>query len=350
MQPSPRHTSRPRRVQKTAHFMISILSSSRTMDSVIDAASLDYAWSQILYNVSQTCSVLVLYAVYIILFFFSLYTIVRRNSNGRRFMVVTSSGMFLLGTMNMLVTVLSMTIEIHLIKAEIQGKIVDTARLARLYNNLAAASDLCLITNNALTDLLLLYHCYTIWGSRKTVLILPAVFAVATCLLGYFTVASDNFADNLPFLDQRADFAMSGATNTILMCLTAGRIWYMRRESRQMKGNTFYDRYRTVIAMIVESGALYNAIILLGMIALSLNCQSDAVTVFQGICHALVIQMVNITPTLIFVRVGMGYCRLHQDSAPMEVRIPGMRTPRRQEDGFLEHHNAEAIKIKRTGV
>ncbi|KAJ6464968.1 hypothetical protein C8R45DRAFT_1023572 [Mycena sanguinolenta] len=130
------------------------------------------------------------------------------------------------------------------------------------------------------------------------------------------------------------------------MCLTAGRIWYMSREARNAKLNALHKRYHTVIAMILESGALYCAVLLLEVLALSLDSQFYAVSIFQGICYGLVEQMVNITPTLIFARVGLGYCQWRQDSAPSEVQIPKVRTPRRREEGILEDISSELIEIK----
>ncbi|KAF7336385.1 hypothetical protein MVEN_02187100 [Mycena venus] len=308
------------------------------MSYVIDAAFLSLASRSILYGLSETFTVLVLYTVYVVLFLFSLYTIVHRNSNGRRFMLVTSSGMFLLATSDMLISVLQTAINISLIKAIVQSDTVATERLSRVYDNLGAAYDLRLITNNLLTDLLFLYRCYVIWGSQRTVLILPGAFIFTTC-------SFNDFLEVL-IIDVRVPYIMAGATNVILMCLTAGRIWYMSREARNVHGKAFRRRYHTAIAMILESGALYCLVLLLYIISISLVWESDAVTVFRGVCNGLLGQMINIIPTLIFVRVGMGHCQWIQESPPVEIRSPPVRTPKLQEEGFPEDVCSEVIEIK----
>ncbi|KAJ6458021.1 hypothetical protein C8R45DRAFT_943036 [Mycena sanguinolenta] len=85
-------------------------------------------------------------------------------------------------------------------------------RIHRLKNNVTAVSDYCLITNTLLTDLLF-------W----TVLILPGISVITTCLLGYISITSKSFTTKLPYIDSRIYLAASAATNIFLMCLT-GRI------------------------------------------------------------------------------------------------------------------------------
>jgi hypothetical protein len=65
--------------------------------------------------------------------------------------------------------------------------------------------------------------------------------------------------------------------------------------------------------------------------------------------HKILHNQQNIIPTLIFVRVGMGYGEWHQKSAPF-ARIPAVHTRRRPEERFSEDMGSEVIDIKRTGV
>ncbi|KAJ7366080.1 hypothetical protein DFH08DRAFT_833454 [Mycena albidolilacea] len=330
--------------------MIPSLSCLHPMSYVIQAAFLHQAWTSIEYDVSKTCTVLVLYTIYVVLFLFSIYTLIHRNSRGRRFMLVTSSTMFLLGTSGMLFTVVQMTVSLALFEAQIECDAADLERLERsirLYNNLAAASMFRVVVNNLLTDVLLSYRCYIIWGSRRIVLIVPGILILATCVVGSLGTVSRYFFDKLPFSDLKAPFALAGATNLILMCLTAGRIWYMSREARNRCA--LRKRYHAVIAMIVESGALYWSVILLEIVSRSLVSQSYFAEIFQGICDGLLDHMINIIPTLIFVRVGMGYGEWHQKSAPITC-IPAVHTRRRPEDRFPEDMGSEVIDIKWTGV
>ncbi|KAJ6483291.1 hypothetical protein C8R45DRAFT_1001036 [Mycena sanguinolenta] len=319
------------------------------MSHVIHAAFLHQAWTSIEYDISKTCTVLVLYTIYVILFLFSIYTLIRRNSSGRRFMLGTSSAMFLLGTSGMLFTVVQMTVSFPLFEAQIECAAADLERLERsirLYNNIAAASMFRVVINNVLTDVLLSYRCYVIWGSRRIVLIVPGIFILATCVAGFLgTVSRYFYLGKLPFSDLRAPFALAGATNLILMCLTAGRIWYMSRDARNVNRRSLHKRYHAVIAMIVESGALYWSVIILEIVSRSLVSQSSAAEIFQGICDGLLDHMINIIPTLIFVRVGMGYGEWRQKSAPA-VCIPAVHTRRFSEERFSEDMGSEVIHVK----
>jgi hypothetical protein len=54
----------------------------------------------------------------------------------------------------------------------------------------------------------------------------------------------------------------------------------------------------------------------------------------------------NIIPTLIFVRMGMEYCRMNHESSPVYVRIPAVRTPKLQEKAFPEDVCSVVIEIK----
>ncbi|KAF7375326.1 hypothetical protein MSAN_00419500 [Mycena sanguinolenta] len=326
----------------------SILSRFLTMSFVVHGAFLNSPSQAIAYVLSQTLTVLILYTVYLVLFSFSLYTIIHRKSSGRRFMLMTSSGMFLLATSGLIISIISMTIDIAFLKVIILSETVDTDSLFRANDILRIAYYIRLATNNLLTDLLFLYRCYVIWGSRRTVIIIPGISIVATCLLAYFTLGFDHsllLSGQGPILDLRAPYVVGGATNVLLMCLTAGRIWYKSREARSLYGKAVRRHYNTVISMILESGALYCLMILLEIFSLSLSSDSEAVAVFQGVCDGLVEQMINIIPTLIFVRVGMGYCQWNQHSSPLEVRPP-VPTPKLQEEAFPSDTGSEVTEFK----
>ncbi|KAJ6505505.1 hypothetical protein C8R45DRAFT_550243 [Mycena sanguinolenta] len=250
--------------------------------------------------ISKTCTALVLYTIYVVLFLFSIYTIIHRNSSGRRFILATLLTMFLLGTSGMLLTVAGTTAAFARLEAEFQAEIDGNAaalerieRSTRFYNNLAAASMFRDIINNLLTDVLLSYRCYIIWGSRWIVLIVPGILILATCVVGSLgTVSRFFFPSKLPFGDEMAFFDIVGATNLVLMCLTAGRIWYMSREARNVDRWGLHKCYHAVIAMIVESGALYLSVLLLDLVSRSLVSQSYASQIFEGICDGLLDHMI----------------------------------------------------------
>ncbi|KAJ7834199.1 hypothetical protein B0H14DRAFT_2798661 [Mycena olivaceomarginata] len=99
------------------------------------------------------------------------------------------------------------------------------------------------------------------------------------------------------------------------MCLTAGRIWYIRREVQKLTGQRpLRQRYGTAVAIILESGILYCLCVIIYVISISTKQSSVFGTIFNGVAWGLVQVGVNIVPTLILVRVGLG--RSTENSPP----------------------------------
>ncbi|KAJ7037329.1 hypothetical protein C8F04DRAFT_1093314 [Mycena alexandri] len=90
------------------------------------------------------------------------------------------------------------------------------------------------------------------------------------------------------------------------MFLTAGRIWYIQRESKAMSCQSFQKRYATAIAIVLESGVLYSLCVIIYVISTSIKTKLASETIFNGVAWSMVQIGVNIAPTLILVRVGMG--------------------------------------------
>ncbi|KAG7093245.1 hypothetical protein E1B28_006931 [Marasmius oreades] len=103
-------------------------------------------------------------------------------------------------------------------------------------------------------------------------------------------------------------FAFSLSTNIIVTSLIAGRIWWNAHQLCKLLVGTQPSRlYRRAIAIIVESGAIFSASLLILLVLYSLKF--NAVYVSDSIA-----QITGIAPTLIIVRVGMGYSVDSSDS------------------------------------
>ncbi|KAJ7673542.1 hypothetical protein B0H17DRAFT_1183205 [Mycena rosella] len=256
-----------------------------------------------LFRLSSTFTHLVLYTLYLILFIFSIHTLAHRSPAGRRFLLVTTSAMFLLGTAAAVISVVETGTIVQLNK-ELFLRSTDLPRqnsLIRLCSHLNLAEDVLLETRNFLADLIFLYRCYIMWGSDKRIVILPGIFMVATVVVGCISAIGWD---------------------------TLGRIWYIRHEAYIVNGTTFRKRYDTAIAMILESGSIYCVGIILWIISRSLPNQSDSSTqIFTGFTEGLVEQGVNIVPTLILVRVGMGHLQWQKNPAPRsQTRLASERS------------------------
>ncbi|KAJ7182843.1 hypothetical protein C8R43DRAFT_968240 [Mycena crocata] len=99
---------------------------------------------------------------------------------------------------------------------------------------------------------------------------------------------------------------MSVVTNVVLMALTAGRIWWIRRDASVLADCASVRRYNMVIAIILESGAIYCLSVIIYVTIVSIlnpGNFSPLIDIFRGV----VPQIMNIAPALIIVRVGLGY-------------------------------------------
>ncbi|KAF7377114.1 hypothetical protein MSAN_00130400 [Mycena sanguinolenta] len=277
------------------------------MNYVVDSTEFQDRWSTMLFTVSVNSTVLLLYALYLVLFAYSVHTL-RRSVRGRKFLLGTAWVMFALATAGTVLVVSTTGISMRMVYLLVQGNTDLPDRLLKIYQSLALVQDIILAINNLVTDLLFLYRCYVIWGSRKIILVLPAMMILATVVggcvtgLGYYGIVKLNIP-----IDPRVPFILGGSTNILMMCLTAGRIWYIRREVRSLSTlKPLQQRYNTVVAIILESGILYCLCVIIYVISISINESTWFGTVFNGVAWGLVQLGVNIVPTLILVRVGMG--------------------------------------------
>ncbi|KAJ7841602.1 hypothetical protein B0H14DRAFT_2782557 [Mycena olivaceomarginata] len=287
------------------------LSPHDNMNYVVDSMEFEDRWNTMLFTVSVNSTVLLLYSLYVVLFLFSIRTLHRRIPDGKFTGVKLLLGiawiMFFLATIGTIITIYTTGISMRMVYLLVQGYTDTPARLLRFYHSLALGQDVILAVNNLVTDLLFLYRCHMIWGSQRKILVLPAIMIIATGVVGCISGLTYNGLIKLNIhIDPRVPFSMGGATNILLMCLTAGRIWYIRWEVQTLTGPSLWTQFDTAVAIILESGILYCICVIIYVISLSINKSSAFRTIFNGVAWGLVQLGVNIVPTLILVRVGLG--------------------------------------------
>ncbi|KAJ7886116.1 hypothetical protein B0H14DRAFT_3127902 [Mycena olivaceomarginata] len=185
----------------------------------------------------------------------------------------------------------------------------DAARASTVLSRgavLDVVDDYLLVANNILTDGLFIHRCYVIWGRNIKVVIVPTLSLIATTVMGSVGAPQHDEIGGLDQKNYRIAFIMILLTNLTLMALTAGRIWWIRRDVVRVLEPSVTRTYDTVMAMILESGAIYCISIILYLIAVARLDKRDslpAISVFR----AAIPQIVNIAPILIIVRVGSGH-------------------------------------------
>ncbi|KAJ7800471.1 hypothetical protein B0H14DRAFT_2899475 [Mycena olivaceomarginata] len=138
-----------------------------------------------------------------------------------------------------------------------------------------------------------IYRCYCIWGFRMRIIVVPIVLLVATGCLGYASVIACG-------LEGFSEFLFINWFFPLAVVFSLARIWWIARGARA---------YRTVIAMILESGALYCTPGLLYLIFFAIRPSSTQVifaALAQVICCRRTLQTLMLVSHMFVVRVGLG--------------------------------------------
>ncbi|KAJ6475108.1 hypothetical protein C8R47DRAFT_1143547 [Mycena vitilis] len=269
----------------------------------------DVSWSDVVIAVSATWLALFFYAFYLNLFILALYTLALRKTAARTILLGFTWAMALLGTTQIILRLLTSTLAARHIYNMFEENPAPAGGNWDTVNALTIAQNVLFPVNNLVADALFLYRCYTLWGARWKVVLVPGFLMLSTFAVGCMA-AAPNFSTDTEF--QRSPYVLATATNLVLMLLTAGRIWWIRRATLHVGSDSKIrqERYSSVIAMILESGALYCVATVLLTITAPLE-QSALV-------EAAATHLVNIVPTLIIVRVGLGYHT--QDNAEIDAK------------------------------
>ncbi|EPQ61250.1 hypothetical protein GLOTRDRAFT_135769 [Gloeophyllum trabeum ATCC 11539] len=195
------------------------------------------------------------------------------------------------------------------------------ARQLNIWNRLQPVSQALLVTNQLIADGLLIYRCYSVWQSKFRIIMLPLLMVAATAVSGYiqanilnqlYLIRRDTPLDqatpppdwrhlqNLQSSLSETYMACSLATNIVVTTLIAARIWWKSHQVRTTLGPQA-GRSRSAANLVIESGALFSASLLVWLIMHALLPNK-----YEYIAGAISSQMVGIVPTLIIVRVGLG--------------------------------------------
>uniref|UniRef100_A0A0W0FDX1 Integral membrane protein n=1 Tax=Moniliophthora roreri TaxID=221103 RepID=A0A0W0FDX1_MONRR len=181
----------------------------------------------------------------------------------------------------------------------------DILALARIENysktqaNLQVAHFMMILASNATADAILLSRCYIVWGRRWKIIVLPLFAYIGS----HFTA----LAMMAFFGSAVIQNVLAGATafnNLLLSSLIAFRIYKMSRNAKTYLGPRPMSMYKTLIAISLESGIIYAALLLL-VLGLTLTHYSvDSGLVDFSIRSWSVIS--GMMPTAIIVRVALG--------------------------------------------
>ncbi|KAJ7692921.1 hypothetical protein B0H17DRAFT_1179207 [Mycena rosella] len=256
----------------------------------------DIYWSLAL-SLYCAAAELFLYGIYVVLFCSCIRALRTCRIPHRRLLLAAVSVIFVCCTLHAALQLVN--------AAELMTSLLHHSKLAaRRWDQVNIVMGALYVTSNLIADSIFIYRCYGIWNFRKRIICVPIVLLIATGCLGYASVIMCGLEGLAEFLFVTWLFPLSVIftlmTNAMLMALTAGRIWWIARGARAIMGPAVVRRYRTVIAIILESGVLYCTPGLLYLIFLAVS-PASTVVIFAALA-----QVVGIAPTIIVVRVGLG--------------------------------------------
>ncbi|KAJ8087827.1 hypothetical protein PM082_006679 [Marasmius tenuissimus] len=213
--------------------------------------------------------------------------------------------------------------------------------LQRPDNPLADASQAIMVTSNLLVDIILLWRCYLIWGSRVRIIILPAMLCFVNNVLGYLTIVHFDGHPNsfIGLMGQSKDglhlrllpqavllltFSIGSLiSNVLLTTMIAGKVFCISHEVSKYTQKPVGVMYRTVIHASIESGSFYPlALLIYSFIIMAANgilrqhpscvndCNSNpsvqALTLGADVIRSSLVPIMGIASTLIIVRTTLG--------------------------------------------
>ncbi|KAF7348370.1 hypothetical protein MSAN_01791000 [Mycena sanguinolenta] len=274
------------------------------------------AWTRMLQEVCKSSVSLFLGGIYFLLGTAAFYVFSRRDTAGRLIFMWAIGAMLCLAMSELVMQVIATSVSLRILYSAAQTPemtpsfLEQQASLSYLYNVMVFVEDLMLVGNNLIADGLFAYRCYLIWGPgyNKQIIILPLLLLLVTTALG----GTSAYFNNLRYgganvVDTRIGFAFAISTNLSLTGLTAGRIWWTRRELRIVGKDTYTKRYSMAISVLLESGIVYCIFLTLVLVALSYgrHATSGPTATFASLSYGAAGQMVNIVPTVFIVRIGL---------------------------------------------
>ncbi|KAJ7670320.1 hypothetical protein B0H17DRAFT_1209420 [Mycena rosella] len=312
------------------------------MAYAVDPAAFSNYWQIVLDEICTAAMGVPLYGVFVVLFLVAIHLLYHRRAPGRLALLILTVAMAMLATAQFSLRIVTVSLALRMLELAVKdGWSIPPPSLSsveRLYNVLAFTEDAVLVANTVVTDGLLIYRCYLVWGRpRKRFLVVPVLLMLGTLgsslrtiyvaslqlssATGYVTSYDEDYAtDGLYRIDPRIVFAINLFTNFVVMGLTAGRIWWITRAQGAVLGPEFAPRYNAAIAILLESGAIYCCGLVFQVVGLSVQNSYEIQTPVY-LSHGTISQLVNVVPTLIVVRVGLG----HTVPTTANTTTPGTR-------------------------
>jgi len=230
------------------------------------------------------------YGIHFVLFCICISILVRNGRPTQWFILAAAFVMFVLSTGDISITFRLMTHDIGGVIFNPGGPDTRYPVLKRFYEK-----DIIFVSNNFIAELILLYRCYMIWGRSKYLLVLTSFLVLGDTVWGYLSVGSCLLAPRSAFVPVYLWSVF--AINIVISGITVGRIFWVSHIARPVLGRRKLRYFHYIIAILLESSAIYSACLLCFLILRRSGHQSVIV--------AIGFRVVAIMPTLLIVQVGL---------------------------------------------
>ncbi|KAJ8079784.1 hypothetical protein PM082_016606 [Marasmius tenuissimus] len=253
-----------------------------------------------------------LYGIYTVLYVICMYILLTRKRRSYGIHGVLTTALFIVAT-----ELLNYTIDLPAYNQNEQ----DTDDLQEQMW-LTASLDMWMTTGlvfltvlaNCLTDSLLLWRCYIIWGCKKQIVIFPIFLCVATNAAGFF-IAGVRVSPMSPAFSYFG-YAIVGS-NFLLTAMIACRIFLIAHRIAKClptrSRRSVFRMYRLVLSATLESGLLYPTALfmfaLFGLLATALKRDEGRppkLVLVTNVMFDSLMNIMGIASVLIVVRVTLG--------------------------------------------
>ncbi|KAF9458795.1 hypothetical protein BDZ94DRAFT_1325225 [Collybia nuda] len=244
-----------------------------------------------------------LYGAYSVLFILTYWVLVYKRHPGQplnRVMLSISVIMFVFATMHIAVNFTRIIKAFVIFKNEPGGP-------ASFFNQLSEFTQIfgstIYVAQTLVGDSVVLLRCYYVWGRRPIIIAFPCLLLLGSTVCGIGILYS--FARVVPeaeiFVIELKQwivsfFSMTLATNIICTGLVAFRIWHINRQNVSFSNNSL----RPVMLLVIESGAIYSATLLVLLILYEVESW------FQYVLLDAVSPIVGLVFSMVIVRIGLG--------------------------------------------
>ncbi|KAJ6462005.1 hypothetical protein C8R47DRAFT_1158719 [Mycena vitilis] len=281
-----------------------------------------YTWAIVLSNLLMSASSLFFNGICIMLAVQACYFLMRRAFPGRNILICTTMAACTLGMVQMIHQVVFTARFLRLLQSAEADETLAQADVLASIQHLQQVKDVwdtvLLIINNTAADSLFIYRCYVIWRGfpqRRWVVGAPVFLLLFTTAFGTATTLFPPTKGTLGPLDvpyHQSDALVVIlsviATNALLTGLSAGRIWWTRHHLRVIGETKLVHRCNTAIAMLLESSALYLIIVFAFLVSQIIGGSTVFGSPELSILCGASLQLMNIIPALIIVRVSLARC------------------------------------------